>query len=99
LVVFESCGVDGFASWETLFELGDTSNDSNHSSNSFGWVLVLDGGFKLLESGIEHKKGFVFISDALKKGKKIELSAESLQDSLLNLGKLNLLFRSSKLKS
>ena len=94
MVISESCGIDGLAGWESLFELSNTSNDGDNSTDCFLWALVLDSSLKLLESSVEYKKGFVFISDAFKKSKEIKFSSESLQDSLFDLSKLDL-FRSS----
>jgi hypothetical protein len=88
LVIFESGGVDGLTGWESLFELSNSSNGSDHASECFLWALILDSCFKLLECSVEDKKGFIFISDAFKKSKKIKFSSESLQDSLFDLSKL-----------
>lgn len=97
LIPFHFGGVDGFTSWKTSFELLDSSNDGNDSGNSFLWVLVFFGSHELLDSSIEHKKGFVFITNALEESKEIEVTSEGFEHTLFDLSELDLVWISSKL--
>jgi len=76
-----------------------TSNSKDNCGNGILRALVLNGSLQFLESRIKNEKSFVFLSNAGKKGKDINVSTISLDDSLFDLGKLNSVWRGSKLDS
>lgn len=91
--VVEFVGIDSFASWESLFELLNTGNACDDSSNSisgfrFG-ILILNYSLKLLNGNIEHEKSLVFLIDAYKEGIEIKVSTIGLQKTLLDLSELD----------
>lgn len=97
LVVVEGFSINGFTFWETLFELLNTSNGSNNTGDGILRVLLFISSDELLDSHIEHEESFIFITDALKKGKEIEFSSVSFKETLLDLSKFDLVIRVSEL--
>ena len=98
MVILEGRCVNSLASWPSLLGLLNSSNDQDHTTNGFIDVLIGDSFFDLLVSGIEHHEGLIFLTNAGEKGEDIEVTSESLEESLLDLSELDSLWGGSELK-
>jgi hypothetical protein len=91
--VVEFVGIDSFASRDSLFELLNSGNACNDSSNSIRGsrlgILVLDCSLKLLDGNIKHEKSLILLIDAYKKGIEIKVSTIGLKKTLLDLSELD----------
>ena len=96
-LVVEGGGINGFAGWETLFELLNGADNSNDGTNEVGIILGLDGSLEGLVSNIEHESSLILIIDALEESLNVEVSTEGGEDSSECLGNLVFGFHMSEL--
>jgi len=89
-------GFDRSTHWETSLELFNTHHSSNDSSNEFLNIFISSGCLKLLIRSIEDHQSLVFLFNTCKESFKAEISSESFNNTLKNLGYLSFVWVWSK---